>query len=117
MSNKTHLDPGQLNRRVTLQKEVRTPDGAGGYVKTWKTWATTWGCVEPSSGTEPYFSDQLYPHQQYKITIRYRAGVQPGMRLLLGKQVLRIRSVGDPTYEHVLLPLQCEELQSQGAIS
>ena len=110
------ISAGALNRRITIQKQINTPDGEGGYSIAWATFISTFAKVDSNAGSEPYFADQLYPHAQFSITIRYRKGIIPGMRILLGTHTLRIRSIVDPTYEHVYLTLRCEELQAEGAV-
>ena len=41
-----------LNRQLTLESPVRTPDGAGGYAVTWTALGTLWAAIKPGNGRE-----------------------------------------------------------------
>ncbi|WP_119270860.1 phage head closure protein [Taklimakanibacter deserti] len=43
---------GTLNKRVTFQHELRTPDGGGGFAREWSEIATVWGGFSPERGSE-----------------------------------------------------------------
>jgi len=116
MTNKAHLNPGEMTRFITIQKPVDAPDGAGGETRTWATFIRVWASVEPNSGSETYFAQQLYPKESYTVQIRYKTGVVPGMRIVLGSHIMRIHSIIDLYQEHAFLKMNCEELQAEGAV-
>jgi SPP1 family predicted phage head-tail adaptor len=90
------IQPGNLDQRVALQEEIRTPDGQGGYALTWQTVATLWAEVKPLSGREILHSDKLQARDLYRITIRNRKGILVSHRLLWQGQILDIVSASDP---------------------
>ena len=53
--------------------------------------ATVWAAVDPVSGREYYAAEQAQSEVTHKVRLRYRAGVTPGMRVLLGQRRLHIR--------------------------
>jgi SPP1 family predicted phage head-tail adaptor len=42
----------RLNRRLTVEKPVRVPDDAGGYVETWTPVGVVWAEVRARTGRE-----------------------------------------------------------------
>ncbi len=112
-----HRSSGSMNRRVTIERPIDTPDGGGGFIRDWEPYFATWANVVGSGGTEPYFAEQVYPHAQYTVTIRFRRSqpVTDVMRVHYGTHVLNIRSVVDTKEQHVELVLHCEELQAEGS--
>jgi len=113
-----HRGSGSMNRKVTIERPVDTPDGSGGFDRDWEPYFTTWANVVGSPGSEPYFAEQVYPHATYEVTIRYRRSqpVTDAMRVHYGSHILNIRSVVDNKEQHVELNLHCEELQAEGSI-
>jgi len=83
---------GKLNRRVKIQEETRTTDGAGGFTRTWATIATVWGKLTPMSGREALDAAQQTNMQKFALKIRYRTGVSTAKRVLISDDVYNIRN-------------------------
>lgn len=85
----------RLRHRVTLQQPALTPDTLGGYVKTWEDVAELWAAIEPyeARGRERQNAGKKESRVQHRVTLRYRSGVTPDMRLLHGARALSILSV------------------------
>lgn len=102
-----------LRHRVTLQQPVLTPDGAGGYTRTWATVATLWAQIEPATQrgqSREIFADQhLEPAVTHHVTIRYLSGVTADMRLLYGTRVFAILAVTNKDERNVLLQILARE--------
>lgn len=88
-------DIGHLRHRLTLESASRTPDGGGGAVETWTAVAQVWGRIEPTGGMEIADADGLGGRITHEITLRYRAGVAPAMRLISGNRRFEIVAVID----------------------
>lgn len=101
---------GKLRHRITLQELVKTDDGYGGIVETWQDVATVWAAIEPLKGTERYQAQQVQSELTHKVTIRYRAGIKPQMRILYGNRVFDIEAVIDVDERHRWLELLCSEV-------
>lgn len=101
---------GKLRHRVTLQELVKTDDGYGGIVETWQDVATVWAAIEPLRGNERYTAQQVQSELSHKVTIRYRAGIKPQMRILYGNRVFDIEAVIDVDERHRWLELLCSEV-------
>ncbi len=100
---------GTLRHRLTLQEETRSADTGGGYTLTWGDFATVWGRIEPLTGTERLRAMQLESRISHRVTIRHRAGVIAGMRLLHSGRAFNVRAVIDPDERRHWLELMCEE--------
>lgn len=105
---------GELDRRVTLQQRSTSQDTFGQQVTTWTDVAVLWANVRPLSGRELLTAGAINAELSHVVTIRYRAGITPAMRLTYGGQVFNILSVVDPEMAHVSLELQCSTGLNQG---
>ncbi len=100
-----------MNKRVKLQSPSRSSDEAGGATVTWTDVASIWAAIEPLTGKEPYVvAQQLQGQVSHKVTIRYRSGLTPGMRVLYDSRIFDVKSVIDPKERHSILILACEEV-------
>lgn len=85
-----------LRHRVAIEAPVLTPDGQGGFTKDWQYVETVWAKMEPLSGNEALAGKQITQVASYRVTVRYRAGITPDMRLVWNEQTYNIRSIQDP---------------------
>jgi SPP1 family predicted phage head-tail adaptor len=108
----------RLRHRLTLQQEVRTPDGAGGYTRSWEDVAELWGEIIPltgsgssarGSGKEIVFAGQIQAEISHRILLRYRSDITPAMRLLYENRLFNIRMVADPDEKRDTLQLLVQE--------
>lgn len=100
---------GRLKRRLTLEQELPSADGGGGYALAWTTVATTWAAIQPITGGEQLAAMQLASPVTHRVVIRYRPGVSAGMRAKLGARLFNIRAVIDRAESKRYLELLCEE--------
>ncbi len=104
------MSVGKLRHRVTIQQLVNTDDGAGGSIETWQNVATVWAAIEPLRGNERYAAQQVQSTLTHKVTIRYREGIKPQMRLTYKGRIFDIESVIDIEERHHWLELFCSEV-------
>ena len=102
------MQPGELDQRVQIQQQTRTPDGGGGYVEGWSTTATVWAQVRPLSGRERDQAQQQEADVRYRVRIRYRSGVTAAERIVWRGQAMQIRSVLEAGPRPLYLDLDCE---------
>lgn len=76
------MDPGELNQRVTLQRRAVGTDAMGQASGAWTDVATVWARVLPLRGREFFAAAQVQQELSIKVTMRYRADVEPTMRLM-----------------------------------
>lgn len=82
------LQAGALDRQITIEQATVTRDATdGSEVLTWSTWATVWAQVLESatSGGDESMRDSVAAYgRPTKVRVRWRAGIEPTMRLNLG---------------------------------
>lgn len=107
-----------LNRRLTLEAETRSPDGAGGFVPVWAALGTLWAALEAGRATEETGADAVVAVAPVTVTVRAvpegdPARPQRGHRFREGGRLYPIRSVrlrdGRGTY------LTCHCIEEDGA--
>ena len=103
-----------LRHRLTLQQEVKTPDGAGGYTRSWQNVADLWAEISPIStrviyGSEKLFAGQMQASLSHKVTIRYRSGLSTAMRLLFDNRAFNIRAISNASEGKDVIELLVEE--------
>ncbi|WP_434642754.1 phage head closure protein [Thermoanaerobacterium thermosaccharolyticum] len=104
------MNAGKLRHRATIQQLVSTDDGAGGSIETWQDIVTVWAAIEPLRGNERYTAQQVQSTLSHKVTIRYREGIKPQMRLTYKGRVFEVESVIDVEERHQWLELLCSEV-------
>lgn len=109
----------RLRHRLTLQQEIQMPDEAGGYTRGWQDVADLWAEIIPFSAgagnvagganRERLVAGQLQAEVTYRVVLRYRAGVDAGMRLKFDNRYFNIRSVVNPLERNEMLELMVQE--------
>ena len=87
------MQAGRLNRRCTLQQPGTTTDELGQPIPGWTDVATVWASVVDVSGREYVAAGGLQNSAQTKITIRYRSGIVPSMRVVHGSDAYNVEAV------------------------
>ena len=86
---------GERPKRVAVQIEQSTSDGAGGYALTWTTLAMVWADISPVTGSEKFTAGHLEGHVSHKVKIRWRSdlAITTDMRILYNARAFNIRAV------------------------
>jgi SPP1 family predicted phage head-tail adaptor len=92
----TFIEPGALRHELSLQTSISGDDGMGGLDEAWQEVATLFGMIEPLSQSARFGAGQTLEENTHRITIRQRAGVASGMRLVKQGRVFDIVSIHDP---------------------
>lgn len=89
------LSAGKLNRRITIQQRQNGTDEAGQPLLTWEDVATVWANVAGDTGLGTIRNAGEVPAaiKRYSIRIRYREGLDEGMRVLLGAVPFDVKEV------------------------
>lgn len=106
---------GELRHLVIIQQMTETQNAYGESVRTWAEFAQACAAVEPLSGREYFDSQQRQADVTTRITLRYRAGIVPRMRVLFGARVYEIDSVIDIEERHREMQLMCAEQIGEAA--
>lgn len=105
------MRPGEMRHRVTLQKPALSRSSTGQPSKNWETVTLLWAKIEDLSGRE-YFIAQQAPTAQVttRVTIRWRVGVKPEMRILYEDRIFDIKAVLEPEGRRRWLQIMCQEV-------
>lgn len=107
MASRTRL--GQMRHRVQLQHPVKVADGGGGNLKTWNTYATVYGFLQPMQGTEDVEGQRPLAKLTHELTLHYRSDVLPHDSVLYGTRRMQIRAIINVDERGKRLRLQLEE--------
>lgn len=102
---------GSLNSRIKIQKK-------GGVTNSWgepdpDSWTdvvTVWANIRHQSGSESIKSDKPTSEVRASIRIRWRTGIDAGMRVLHGSTVYSIDAVLPDAVGRVHLDLVCRQV-------
>ena len=109
MKRKESILSSRLNRRIQLQKEILTPDGAGGYSSSWQAVATVWAAKHHVRGKERLRHQQVLSQDVVEFTIRYRDDVTTSMRILYDGSFYNLLAINDVCDAHQTLELVTQE--------
>ena len=89
---------GTLNERITIQNAAPTQDANGEMVPAWTNLIAegdgdVWASVIDITGKEYVTANANQASVQTKITIRYRAGILPAMRVINQGAIYNIEAV------------------------
>ena len=101
-------DASDLRHRVDLQSPSDTPDGLGGYTRSWSTVATVWAHVTPGQGGERVIAHGLRAQSPYDVRIRYRSDVSESWRL--------VWATTDPYGNAINLTLDIQNVTTEGQV-
>lgn len=105
------MNPGDLRHRITIQYEKETMDEYNTPTVGWGDYATVWAAIEPLRGREYLLSKNVTPELTVRIRIRYREGLDHGMRVKYGARVFKIESPPiDVDERHEEIHLMCSEV-------
>ena len=102
------MQAGRLNRRVTLQSPSQAVDELGQPIPGWTDVAVVWGDIRMRSGLESVKAGAVVSTVQASVRIRYRSGVNAGMRLIHNLQVYEILAVQPDVGGREYVDLVCQ---------
>lgn len=106
------MNAGRLRHTITLQKYTKTPDGEGGWDKTWNDTVTSVrASVEPLLGREYLMAGQIQERVTTRIRMRYRTDVTGEWRVKHGNRIYEIDSVMNPREMNRETVLMCREIK------
>lgn len=109
MKNRNRVSFGELRQRVSLQTKTITK-AEGIPQENWITVDTVWAAIADLTGKEYFQAASVQSEVTSRIRIRYRPGMNPGMRVLYGSRVFAILSVIDKDERHREMELMCKEV-------
>lgn len=94
-------DTGDMRERVGVERLVSTPNGAGGFIRTWSPLGggpdgKRWADVSPTAGRETLLNEAMQGIQAYRVTMRWDADITAADRLNWNGKLMNITSAADP---------------------
>ena len=102
------MQAGRLNRRCQLQSPSQSVDELGQPIPGWTDVATVWADIRMKSGLESIKAGAVVSTVQASIRLRYRAGVNAGMRVVHNLVNYEIKAVMPDVSGRVFMDLACE---------
>ena len=87
------MNIGRLNKRITIQEQSSSYDAAGQPVESWSDFATVWADIKYNSGKETIKADAMASTAKASIRIRYKQGINAGMRVVYQTTTYEILAV------------------------
>ena len=100
--------PGELNEKITIFRETRTDDGAGGQTIVLNNVCMVWAHVRPRSGKEMERFDRVNASATYLFVIRYRDGILESDRILWKGAYYNIRFISQGTARNLYMEIDAE---------
>lgn len=109
---------GKLRHRVILQTATITRNARGAEILTFADTATVYADIRTVGGQEQVLSNQLeVATLLHTITIRYRTGIVPKMRLKWGTRVFSIEAIIEQDNRMRTLNLSCREIVGDAEVA
>jgi SPP1 family predicted phage head-tail adaptor len=89
------MNIGKMDKRITLQEPVKTPDGKGGFTTTWTDRATVWAEFKKPTFETKEAAGAIQSVSRREIKIRYRSDVVKGWRIIHSTNIIPIDHVYD----------------------
>jgi len=105
------LNPGELNRRISLHQQTKEPDGQGGFQTTYVQKAIIWAKITTRTATMKDQYEAMVPEIVQQIIIRYRRDIVVTDRLEYKNRIFE--QIGPPVDEgekKAYLRLTCREV-------
>ena len=93
------LDPGTLNKRITILTTVEGINEAGDTILIPSAFKTVWASVSPTTGRDYVEAKKYQAELTYKFTLRYFFGVTPDMQIQFKTRIFLIQDIINP-FEH-----------------
>ena len=100
---------GALRERVDIQTRTPTVGAIGNVAFAWGTTATVWAKVQPLSARERFVAERLAAQGIYEITIRWRSGLTPAMRMIWRGRTFNVKQILNPDERRRFLTIIVED--------
>ena len=108
------MKPGDLNKRITIQKPITTTNERGFEIETWEDFKTVWAAVSNLHGREYFAAAAVQAENTVKFTIRYLEGLNTTMRILFQGKQYNITSIDNIKYQNRYIEIKAMEVVTSG---
>jgi SPP1 family predicted phage head-tail adaptor len=86
-----------MRERVTIERQVVTPDEMGGETRSWQPWRTVWAEVKPTRGGEQVLGEAIVGQQGFVVRVRFVEGLGITDRIVWRGKRLNVLAAVDNT--------------------
>ena len=105
---------GKLRNRVTLLREIKTPDGSGGYTTEWETVGKLWAQMLVPKFSQQVIQGGVQSVEQVQARIRKRCGIVISDRIVWSDgKTYEVIAIDDSQTDYDILGLKF--LRKRGA--
>ena len=108
------MNPGELNKRITLQRPIITINENGFEEETWEDVKTVWAAASNLYGREYYAAAAVQAENTVKFTIRYTEGIDSSMRILFKGKQYDITAIDNIKYQNRYMEIKALEVVGSG---
>lgn len=108
------MKPGDLNKRITLQKPATTTNERGFEIENWEDLKTVWAAVSNLHGREYFAAATVQAENTVKFIIRYLEGLDTTMRILFQGRQYNIISIDNIKYQNHYMEIKAMEVVTSG---
>ncbi len=108
------LMAGKLRHRIAIQQRTTDQDDYGQQLDQWDDVARVWADIEPLNGRELLAAAAVQAETTHTVTMRYRPGITPQLRINYNGRLFNILNVLDDNERHRTLTLLCSEGLNNG---
>lgn len=105
---------GLFRHKLTIETPTEIVDSYGQAVKSWSTYSTPFGSVEPLQGREYFASNQFDSEVTVRIRLRHDPGITTRMRVSFDSRLYNIQSIITPAERGREMQLMCSEGLNDG---
>jgi SPP1 family predicted phage head-tail adaptor len=114
------IEPGALNKQLTIQVRGTGKDAAGGQVTTWTDVVTVWAAIRPPtsaimrSAREVFVAGARRDAVLHEIVVRYGLTITGAHRGKIGARIFDLGMPIDPDEQHEWLVIPATEGLNNG---
>lgn len=103
----------EFPHEIQIEYKERIPDGGGGWEEKWVPLKTTVAHVQPISGQQYYFAQQMRNPVELDVYTPYDTEIRPQMRVIHEGAIMPIEAVLDQGGMAEILLLKCSRGRSE----
>lgn len=100
-----------LRYKVAIQSRADGSDDEANPITAWTTVAEPWADIRTTGGLEAIKAGAVTSTVKASIRIRFRSGINAGMRVVHGETIYNILAVLPELQQRVYMDLVCEVIQ------
>lgn len=89
------MRPGQLDRRIVIERAAVVQNDLGEEVESWSVWITVWAEVQPLDGSERWQAQEVMAEAPTRFRLRWLPGLSVEDRIRYDDRLYDIHSINE----------------------